>query len=520
MKPKELTHIMLPLILFTSSVAYTESYRILLSVPVASKSLHNLIGAVALSLANAGHDVTLISSYPASAHHKKLRNVYALGNATLPYKNLFEVKDQFGVYNLLLNLILFAGERMWENSEIRNIWDHRNDYDAFISPSYINEINLPFVMNYTGNFMLISTPGIEYFTISNLGNWLPPSVVPYILLPYDEHMTFLERLVNVVSLAVARIIVPLVLFDQQEKLLQKYFPDFTDVLSYYDRATLTLINGHPALDNPVPLLPNQVYIGTINAQPPMPLPKDLEEFVSGSGDAGLIYFSIGSVARSEDIPDRAKKAFVEAFSRLPQRVIWKYEGDDILLPPNVITRKWLPQQDILGHPKTRLFISHCGNLGTQEAKYHGVPVLAVPITFDQPRNAARMVYKGLALSLDWHSLSSDDVITAVDRLINDTAFSERIKKVSSILKDQMEPPSTRAVWWVEHFIRQGGAPYLQYPGKNLHFLQYTCIDVLLFIFVTLFISWKLCFFCFRRTWLSLAKLQDQKNRNKIRKKQK
>lgn len=40
--------------------------------------------------------------------------------------------------------------------------------------------------------------------------------------------------------------------------------------------------------------------------------------------------------------------FVEAFKRLPQKVVWKYEGTDLELPPNVIARKWLPQQDMLG----------------------------------------------------------------------------------------------------------------------------------------------------------------------------
>lgn len=39
---------------------------------------------------------------------------------------------------------------------------------------------------------------------------------------------------------------------------------------------------------------------------------------------------------------------VEAFRRLPQRVVWKYEGDDLQLPPNVLPMDWVPQQDLLG----------------------------------------------------------------------------------------------------------------------------------------------------------------------------
>lgn len=43
-----------------------------------------------------------------------------------------------------------------------------------------------------------------------------------------------------------------------------------------------------------------------------------------------------------------QEEFLEAFRRLPQKVLWKYEGLDLDLPPNVMTRAWLPQQDILG----------------------------------------------------------------------------------------------------------------------------------------------------------------------------
>ena len=73
----------------------------------------------------------------------------------------------------------------------------------------------------------------------------------------------------------------------------------------------------------------------------------------------------------------------------------------------------------VGHPKTRLFISHCGNLGTQEAKYHGVPVLGLPILFDQPRNAMRMVRKGYAEILEWDDLTVDQLVDTINKMIGD-----------------------------------------------------------------------------------------------------
>lgn len=48
-------------------------------------------------------------------------------------------------------------------------------------------------------------------------------------------------------------------------------------------------------------------------------------------------------------PER-RSAILKVFSKLKQRVLWKYERDDIQneLPPNVRVSKWLPQNDILG----------------------------------------------------------------------------------------------------------------------------------------------------------------------------
>jgi hypothetical protein len=44
---------------------------------------------------------------------------------------------------------------------------------------------------------------------------------------------------------------------------------------------------------------------------------------------------------------------------------------------------------VLGHPNTRLFVSHCGWHSVNEAAYHGVPVVAIPFQFEQVR--ARLV---------------------------------------------------------------------------------------------------------------------------------
>lgn len=57
--------------------------------------------------------------------------------------------------------------------------------------------------------------------------------------------------------------------------------------------------------------------------------------------------------------------------------------------------KWLPQNDILGHPKTKLFLTHAGVNGMAEGAYHGVPMVCSPFSADQFQNCARIKEFGL-----------------------------------------------------------------------------------------------------------------------------
>jgi glucuronosyltransferase len=64
---------------------------------------------------------------------------------------------------------------------------------------------------------------------------------------------------------------------------------------------------------------------------------------------GFIFFSLGSNIRSDFLSNETQKALLAAFSELPQKVLWKFESDNLPgQPPNVRVGKWLPQSDILG----------------------------------------------------------------------------------------------------------------------------------------------------------------------------
>ena len=77
--------------------------------------------------------------------------------------------------------------------------------------------------------------------------------------------------------------------------------------------------------------------------------QDLQKFLDEAKD-GVIYFSLGSSVRSDHMPEEKRRVFIEVFSALPQKILWKWELDRLPgRPPNMKTGTWLPQQDILGN---------------------------------------------------------------------------------------------------------------------------------------------------------------------------
>lgn len=115
----------------------------------------------------------------------------------------------------------------------------------------------------------------------------------------------------------------------------------------------------------------------MHCRPGESLPKDLDDFVSGA-EHGFILFSLGSIVKGHNMPEATRKAFIKVFSNLKQRVVWKWDLDTMPdLPDNVKLVKWVPQQDLLAHKNIRLFITHGGLLSTQEAVYHGIPLIGM-----------------------------------------------------------------------------------------------------------------------------------------------
>ncbi|CAH3034095.1 unnamed protein product, partial [Pocillopora meandrina] len=314
-----------------------------------------------------------------------------------------------------------------------------------------------------------------------------PSYQPQFTSGFTDHMNFLQRVKNT-ALCLIQTIAPFNIDGVYETLKKKHniTPEKT-LQETYQKVDLILVQSGP-LDYPRPLLPNTKLVGPLLSSPPKPLPDDLQRFVMGSGEEGVILVSFGSIL--SEIDDRTIERMAAVFSNLPQRVVWKLdtEGKSLHLGDNVKVSSWLPQNDILGHPKTRLFIGHAGMNGMLEAAYHGVPMICVPFFADQFDNSVAAKHFGMAEILHKESITEESLVTLISTVLNNPSYRENAARISKSIKLRPRSAIEEAAEWVEYAQAQGDLSFLRPRSLDLPFYQLYLMDVFtLFIFLLIIV---------------------------------
>lgn len=146
---------------------------------------------------------------------------------------------------------------------------------------------------------------------------------------------------------------------------------------------------------------------------------------------------------SSSIPEHLQQEMIEGFAKLPLQVIWKFENLAMqkLVSKNVHVVSWLPQKDILckmlrrilfyiifltvffllkiviGHPNTKVFWTHGGNLGTIESVHCGRPTIITPFYGDQFLNAAALSRRGMGIKQELMQITADNIYNNVQKLL-------------------------------------------------------------------------------------------------------
>nr|XP_054603359.1 UDP-glucuronosyltransferase 2B17-like [Nothobranchius furzeri] len=310
----------------------------------------------------------------------------------------------------------------------------------------------------------------------------PVSYVPMSMSELHDKMDFLERTKNMLHYLYYVYEQHFIINPVYSDVFRKHFPVGTDLFSLELSADIWLLRSDFVFEFPRPTMPNVVYIGGFQCKESKPLPAELEAFMQSSGEHGVIIMSLGTFISA--LRPEITEAIAAAFAELPQKVIWRFTGEKpSSLGNNTMLVKWLPQNDLLGHPKTRVFVAHGGTNGMYEAIYHGVPVLAMPLLFDQFDNVLRLKVRGAARVVEVRSLTKDSFLEALEDVLENPSYRQNVQRLSQLHRDQPMSPMDTAIFWIEYVIRNKGAPHLQAAGFSLPWYSYFCLDVAAFFMV-------------------------------------
>ncbi|CAH2230242.1 jg19996 [Pararge aegeria aegeria] len=229
---------------------------------------------------------------------------------------------------------------------------------------------------------------------------------------------------------------------------------------------MLFLNVHSIWKDNQPVPPNVVHIGGIHTRLSKALPKDMDLLLNASSN-GVIYFSLGTNVNTTNLPPDKVQMMVNVFSQLPYDVIWKLDKDTIPgKTENIKLFKWVPQADLLKHPKIKLFITQGGLQSTDEAIDAGVPVIGIPMLADQWYNTEKYQYHKIGIKLDLTDLTEEVFRKAIDTVISDKSYRENMIRLRTLMKDEPRTPLENAVWWIEYTLRHGGAKHLRAAGVN------------------------------------------------------
>uniref|UniRef100_H3C2W9 UDP-glucuronosyltransferase n=1 Tax=Tetraodon nigroviridis TaxID=99883 RepID=H3C2W9_TETNG len=377
----------------------------------------------------------------------------------------------------MIKLVVQIAEEMFEDAELmQSLRDAKYDLvltDPAVATGVLlaHRLGLPLVLNVRWT---VQGEGHEAIAPS------PLSYVPKAMSELTDKMTFFQRVKNTLFYLFNQFKIRNFIDPVLNPSVHRYFGSDVHYMELFQAADIWLMRNDFIFEFPRPTMPNVIYMSGFQCKPSKPLSQELEDFVQSSGEHGVIIMTLGTLVGK--LPEDIVEDIAAAFAQLPQKVIWRHKGKKpSTLGNNTLLVDWLPQNDLLGHPKTRLFVAHGGTNGVQEAIYHGVPLVGLPLMFDQQDNFFRMKVKGVAKVLDIATVNKDNFLEALKEVLYQPSYRENMKTLSNLQRDQPIKPMDQAMFWIEFVMRHKGAKHLRTESYKMSAIQYHSIDVLAFL---------------------------------------
>ncbi len=204
-------------------------------------------------------------------------------------------------------------------------------------------------------------------------------------------------------------------------------PLFHDMLADSFSPIAQISQQPKGFDFPRPDLPNSVhYVGPLthlSVRKPADFPW---EKLNGKP---LVYASLGTLQNGLNW---VYKAILEACAPLNLQLVLSTGGAPVdetemgAIPNNALLVRFAPQFDLLA--RSSLCLTHAGLNTALECLTHGVPMVAIPITHEQPGVAARIRYTNTGRSISLDELSADRLRELVKDVLVNPLYLEQAKK--------------------------------------------------------------------------------------------
>ncbi|XP_076388109.1 uncharacterized protein LOC100874899 [Megachile rotundata] len=475
----------------------TRSSKILVMVPIPSYSHQVTFRKLVTQLHKHGHEVVFATANPLPINSTRLTQIDISSGYGIMQANEF-MKYRFeGNYGLkfmmdsLPDMTDSLTEQFLNNTELRKLYapDSGTKFDVVLTEFLFMPATYVMAYRFDAPLIGISSLGIPSHLEHVLGGFMLPShEYMWEMTETGPNLPFWKRLWNYVSLWRYTHKILNECYTRQHAIAERYFgmrlPPLIDIVK---NVSLIFVNQADALTPARPKLPNMITFTSFHVkEKPDPLPKDLQRFLDGAKE-GFIYFSLGSNARSSDMPMEIQQMFFDVFVKLPYRIVWKYEKEIPVKLDNVYVGKWLPQQSILAHPNIKLFIYQAGLQSTEEAIHFGVPLVAIPILGDQDYQAKRMDALGVGKYLEILTITKDQIDSTIREVITNKQYKEKMLHLRELVNDNPYDLVDNLVWWTEFVIRHKGAPHLRSTLINQPWYQRYDIDIVAFLAIIAFV---------------------------------
>ncbi|KAG7309344.1 hypothetical protein JYU34_005291 [Plutella xylostella] len=499
----------LSLTLLVFLVNCSDCYHVLLVFNLPGKSLSILGESFVRHLLNAGHEVTYVTPFPMKNKPKNnfhevdvsegVDKLFAeICNITFLLENTHFESDEEEIMHLGVEV---AEMTLTNPNMLKLLNDKSQKFDVVVGDYLASELVAGIAYYYDCPMIWSYSMGVDSAILKLVHEPTNPSYIPDYISLNIPPMSFKQRVGELWTLIRNTWVKRHSVMPRELAFYKKFYksllekkgkplPAYEDVMY---NASLVLVNSHQASGGLAAIPQSVKLIGGHHINGPVaPLPDDLKEIMDSSTN-GVIYFSMGSIWKSASMPITLRDNLVRMFGSLKQTVLWKFEEDIPNLPKNIHTLKWAPQHSILAHENCMLFITHGGLGSSTEALHFGVPIVGVPISFDQFLNINRAVSKGYALSVKLSYNLHNDLKVAIDTIATDPSFKSNAKALSEIYHDRPVKPAVEIPHWVRHVVRTRGAPHLRSPALMVPWYQKTYLDLValvLLVVLSLFLLVK------------------------------